>query len=65
MLAVLVMALGSAILPSLGVLILLLLVAAALAAFLWRAFIQVHARLQTTLRDVMQPSTAEHPETPP
>ncbi|WP_313919811.1 cation:proton antiporter [Tahibacter sp.] len=55
-LAVLVMALGSAILPSLGVLVLLLLVAAALAAFLWRSFVQVHARLQSTLRDVMQPS---------
>ncbi len=56
MLAVLIMALGSAILPSLGVLVLLLLVAAALAAFLWRSFVQVHARLQSTLRDVMQPS---------
>jgi CPA2 family monovalent cation:H+ antiporter-2 len=65
-LAVLVMALGSAILPSRGVLFLLLLVAAALAAFLWRAFIQVHARLQATLRDVMQPSPPEsHGETPP
>jgi len=65
-LAVLVMALGSAILPSRGVLVLLLLVAGALAAFLWRAFIQVHARLQATLRDVMQPSTPErHGETPP
>lgn len=65
-LAVLVMALGSAILPSRGVLVLLLLVAGALAAFLWRAFIQVHARLQATLRDVMQPSTPErHSETPP
>ncbi len=56
-LAVLVVVLGSAILPSLGVLVLLLLVAAALAAFLWRSFVQVHARLQSTLRDVMQPST--------
>lgn len=59
MLALLVMALGSAILPSLGVLALLLLVAAALAAFLWRAFVQVHARLQSTLRDVMQPAAVE------
>ncbi|MDC8015859.1 cation:proton antiporter [Tahibacter soli] len=55
-LALLVMALGSAILPSAGVLILLLAGALALAAFLWRSFVQVHARLQTTLRDVMDPS---------
>jgi monovalent cation:H+ antiporter-2, CPA2 family len=66
MLALLVMALGSAILPSLGVLLLLLFGAAALAAFLWRSFVQVHARLQSTLRDVMQPATAEtRAETPP
>lgn len=65
MLALLVIALGSAILPSLGVLALLLLVAAALAAFLWRAFVQVHARLQSTLRDVMQPAAADpRSETP-
>ena len=55
-LALLVMALGSAILPSLGVLILLLAGALALAAFLWRSFVQVHARLQSTLRDVMEQS---------
>jgi monovalent cation:H+ antiporter-2, CPA2 family len=65
MLALLVMALGSAILPSLGVLVLLLLVAAALAAFLWRSFVQVHARLQTALRDVMQPAPESRAETPP
>lgn len=65
MLALLVMALGSAILPSLGVLMLLLLVAAALAAFLWRSFVQVHARLQTTLRDVMQSPPESRVETPP
>lgn len=65
MLALLVMALGSAILPSLGVLVLLLLVAAALAAFLWRSFVQVHARLQTALRDVMQPAPESPAETPP
>ena len=53
-LAVLVMALGSAILPSREVLLLLLLVAAALTAFLWRSFVQVHARLQAALRDVMR-----------
>lgn len=65
-LAVLVVALGSAILPPLGVLVLLLLVAAALAAFLWRSFVQVHARLQSTLRDVMQPpAPAARAETPP
>ena len=65
MLALLVTALGSAILPSLGVLVLLLLVAAALAAFLWRSFVQVHARLQTTLRDVMQSTPESRVETPP
>jgi monovalent cation:H+ antiporter-2, CPA2 family len=65
MLALLVMALGSAILPSLGVLVLLLLVAAALAAFLWRSFVQVHARLQATLRDVMQSTPETRVETPP
>ena len=65
MLALLVMALGSAILPSLGVLVLLLLVAAALAAFLWRSFVQVHARLQAALREVMQPSPESRAETPP
>lgn len=65
MLALLVMALGSAILPSLGVLVLLLLVAATLAAFLWRSFVQVHARLQTALRDVMQPAPESRIETPP
>ncbi|UXI70041.1 cation:proton antiporter [Tahibacter amnicola] len=53
-LALLVMALGSAILPSHEVLILLLAGASALAAFLWRSFVQVHARLQAALRDVMQ-----------
>ncbi|GMV30876.1 MAG: hypothetical protein AMXMBFR59_30010 [Rhodanobacteraceae bacterium] len=65
MLALLVTALGSAILPSLGVLVLLLLVAAALSAFLWRSFVQVHARLQATLRDVMQPAPESRGETPP
>lgn len=55
-LSLLVMALGSAILPSAGVLILLLCGALALAAFLWRSFVQVHARLQATLRDVMEQS---------
>ena len=55
-LALLVMALGSAILPSAGVLLLLLGGALALAAFLWRSFVQVHARLQTALRDVMEQS---------
>lgn len=60
-LALLVMALGSAILPSAGVLILLLAGALALAAFLWRSFVQVHARLQATLRDVMDPSGKPEP----
>jgi CPA2 family monovalent cation:H+ antiporter-2 len=60
-LALLVMALGSAILPSVGVLILLLAGALALAAFLWRSFVQVHARLQATLRDVMDPSGKPEP----
>ncbi|MEO8673486.1 MAG: cation:proton antiporter, partial [Tahibacter sp.] len=48
MMAVLVMALGSGILPSGEVLIVVLAVATALAAYLWRAFVQVHARLQAT-----------------
>lgn len=65
MLALLVTALGSAILPSLGVLVLLLLVAAALSAFLWRSFVQVHARLQSALRDVMRPASESRVETPP
>jgi CPA2 family monovalent cation:H+ antiporter-2 len=57
-LALLVMALGSAILPSVGVLVLLLGGALALAAFLWRSFVQVHARLQAALRDVMEQSAS-------
>ncbi|MBL8298732.1 MAG: cation:proton antiporter [Rhodanobacteraceae bacterium] len=65
MLALLVMALGSAILPSRGVLIVLLLVAAALAAFLWRSFVQVHARLQAALRDVMRPAPESQADRPP
>jgi CPA2 family monovalent cation:H+ antiporter-2 len=58
-LALLVNALGSAILPSREMLLVVLAVAAALAAFLWHSFVQVHARLQAALRDVMQ-QTPKH-----
>lgn len=52
-LALLVGVLGSAILPSRGVMIMLLVVGVGMALVLWRGLVQVHARLQATLRDTI------------
>jgi CPA2 family monovalent cation:H+ antiporter-2 len=52
-LAMLVGALGATILPPRGVLWSLLLVGVVLAVVLWRALVQVHARLQAALRETL------------
>ncbi|HET8554359.1 MAG TPA: cation:proton antiporter [Rhodanobacteraceae bacterium] len=52
-LALLVGALGSAILPSRGMLFMLLAVGIVMALILWRGLVKVHARLQATLRDTI------------
>jgi CPA2 family monovalent cation:H+ antiporter-2 len=52
-LALLVNMLGTAILPPRGVLIALLVIGAATAWFLWNALVRVHARMQATLRDLV------------
>ncbi|HEX7341660.1 MAG TPA: cation:proton antiporter [Rhodanobacteraceae bacterium] len=52
-LALLVGILGSAILPSRGILIMLLVVGIILALVLWRGLVKVHARLQATLHDTI------------
>ncbi len=52
-LALLVGALGSTILPSRGVLIMLLVVGVVVALILWRGLVKVHASLQVTLRDTI------------
>jgi CPA2 family monovalent cation:H+ antiporter-2 len=52
-LAVLVSALGSTILPPRGVALSLALVGVVLAVVLWRNLVQMHARLQTALKDTL------------
>lgn len=52
-LALLVGVLGSTILPSWGILFMLLAVGIVLALLLWRGLVRVHARLQATLRDTI------------
>lgn len=52
-LALLVGALGSTILPSRGMLFMLLAVGIVMALILWRGLVKVHARLQATLRDTI------------
>ncbi|HET6587955.1 MAG TPA: cation:proton antiporter [Oleiagrimonas sp.] len=52
-LALLVGALGSTILPSRGLLFMLLAVGIVMALILWRGLVKVHARLQATLRDTI------------
>ena len=52
-LALLIGILGSAILPSRGILIMLVAVGVGLALVLWRGLVKVHARLQATLRDTI------------
>jgi len=53
-LALLVSMLGTSILPPRGVLIALLAIGAVTAWFLWGALVRVHARMQATLRDLVQ-----------
>jgi CPA2 family monovalent cation:H+ antiporter-2 len=52
-LALLVNVLGAAILPPRGVLVVLLVIGAATAWFLWNALVRVHARMQAALRDLV------------
>ncbi|HET7663834.1 MAG TPA: cation:proton antiporter, partial [Rhodanobacteraceae bacterium] len=52
-LALLVGALGSTILPSRGMLFMLLAVGIVMALILWRGLVKVHARLQAALRDTI------------
>jgi len=60
-LALLVAVLGAAILPPRGVLITLLVIGAATAWFLWGALVRVHARLQATLRELVEKKSAAPP----
>ncbi|MDE1893885.1 MAG: cation:proton antiporter [Pseudomonadota bacterium] len=53
-LALLVSALGSAILPPRGVVLSLLLVLAVLAVVLWRGLVKMHARLQAVLKETLE-----------
>ncbi len=53
-LALLVTVLGAAILPPGEVLLVLLALAALVSAFLWRGFVQVHARLQAALKETIE-----------
>lgn len=53
-LAVLVAVLGAAILPPRGVLVALLVIGAVTVGFLWNALVRVHARMQTSLRDLVE-----------
>ncbi|WP_329740542.1 cation:proton antiporter [Dyella sp. A6] len=59
LLALLVGALGSTILPPRGVALSLLAVVLVLAVVLWRALVRVHARLQAALRDTLDKSLDE------
>ncbi|HEX7339737.1 MAG TPA: cation:proton antiporter [Rhodanobacteraceae bacterium] len=52
-LALLVGILGSTILPSRGVLVMLVVVGIVVALLLWRGLVKVHARLQAALRDTI------------
>ena len=53
-LALLVTVLGAAILPPVEVLLVLRALAALVSAFLWRSFVQVHARLQAALKETIE-----------
>src|SRR5690348_10746225 len=53
-LAVLVAVLGAAILPPRGVLVALLAIGAVTAWFLWSALVRLHARMQASLRDLVE-----------
>ena len=53
-LALLVSALGSTILPPLGIALSLTLLGVALAVVLWRALVQMHARLQAALKETLE-----------
>ncbi len=53
-LALLVSALGSAILPPLGIALSLALLGVALAVVLWRALVQMHVRLQAALKETLE-----------
>ncbi len=58
-LAVLVSALGSAILPPRGIALSLVVLGVVLAVVLWRSLVKMHARLQAALKE-----TLEKPEPP-
>ena len=53
-LTLLVSALGSTILPPLGIALSLALLGVALAVVLWRALVQMHARLQAALKETLE-----------
>ncbi len=53
-LTLLVSALGSTILPPLGIALSLALLCVVLAVVLWRALVQIHARLQAALKETLQ-----------
>ena len=60
-LALLVGALGSAILPPLGVALSLLVAVVVLAVVLWRTLVKLHARLQAALKETLdKPEPPEH-----
>ncbi len=59
-LALLIGVLGSAILPSRGMLVLLLAVGVGLALVLWRGLVRIHASLQATLRDTIYRPDENH-----
>jgi len=60
-LSLLVTVLGAAILPPGEVLLVLLVIAATVAAFLWRSFVQVHAKLQAALKETIEKPDALPP----
>ncbi|MEW5317501.1 MAG: hypothetical protein WDW38_008790 [Sanguina aurantia] len=57
-LALLVGALGSAILPPLGVALTLVLAGLIVAIVLWRGMVQMHARLQAALKETLEKPVA-------
>jgi CPA2 family monovalent cation:H+ antiporter-2 len=59
--ALLVSVLGSSILPPRGVLIALLAIGAFTTWFLWGSLVRVHARMQATLRDLIEQDSASLP----
>lgn len=59
--ALLVAVLGSSILPPRGVLVVVLVVGACTAWFLWGSLVRVHARMQAALRDLIEQESSSQP----